>query len=198
MASRYLGTCLDFLQGEPLGSYHVEAGPLREGLIDFAFRCVSALGLRDGIFHLEAIAAPDGGWCFLEVGARLGGGEIPFVAKDLFGIDLLGEWLDILAGAPPRPIPARPPGYGGFLLVPVPAAAPCRVLDRTSLVGQIPQLYAELLPAVGETLRPHGGYDRIGGRFRFTGASAGEVAAAIERARVLYRVEWEPASEKAA
>lgn len=89
-ASRYVNTCYDFAQGRPLGSILLNTGDRERALCDFSRRCLAALGLDDGAFHLEVIGEDDG-FCFLEVGARVGGGEIPFLMRDLFGVDVYRE-----------------------------------------------------------------------------------------------------------
>ncbi|NIF68077.1 ATP-grasp domain-containing protein, partial [Burkholderia sp. Cy-647] len=91
-ASRYVNTCLDFANGKPLGSVMLDPGPADDALLAFARDSLRALGLDDGAFHLEVIRGGDG-LTFLEIGARVGGGEIPFLFRDLYGVDLYDLWV---------------------------------------------------------------------------------------------------------
>lgn len=188
--SRYVNTCYDFARGVPLGSV-VQSGPTADAVVDFADRSLRALGITDGAFHLEVIEA-DGGLAFLEVGARVGGGEIPFVFRDVYGVDLVGDWIRIELGEPPRTTPGRDTGeHAGFLMLP--EAVGLRVVARRSMVGAVPGLYAEVLPPVGHVFDGHGGYETLLGRFRYRGATAGDVERAIARTLSLYEYELAPA-----
>ena len=175
LASRYLNTCYDFGRGTPLGSV-VQQGPGADRMLDFALRSLDALGLRTGAFHLEAIEHANGP-VFLEVGARVGGGEIPFVCRDVYGVDLVGDWIRLELGEQPQTLPARTGEFGGFLMLPEPVGR--QLLQRPSLVGTVPGLYAEQLPEPGHVFTGDGGYDTILGRFRYRGPSPQAVEAAI-------------------
>ncbi|MCO5997984.1 ATP-grasp domain-containing protein [Actinoallomurus rhizosphaericola] len=66
LPARYIKTCLSFAEGSPLGSVQFEPDA---DLITWTLRCLLAVGITDGPFHLEAIESKDG-LTFLEVGAR--------------------------------------------------------------------------------------------------------------------------------
>ncbi|RAG84067.1 biotin carboxylase [Streptacidiphilus pinicola] len=192
LASRYLNTCFDFGLGTPLGSV-VQQGPAAETMLDFALRSLAALGLRTGAFHLEVIEHADGP-VFLEVGARVGGGEIPFVCRDVYGVDLVGDWVRLELSEQPRTLPAGETSegaHGGFLMLPEPVGQ--RLVERPSLVGVVPGLYAEELPEPGHVFTGHGGYDEILGRFRYRADSPAAVEAAIRATLDRYRCTLEPA-----
>jgi biotin carboxylase len=185
-ASRYINTCYDFAHGTPLGSV-VQAGALADQVVDFARHCLQVLGMADGIFHLEVIETASG-LAFLEVGARVGGGEIPFTFRDVYGVDLLGDWVQMELGRPPRTVPGgNAAEHAGFLMIPEPVGY--RVAARTPVLGTVEGLYAELLPDVGHVFDGHGGYDVLLGRFRYRGASAEAVQDAIEATLKQYRYE---------
>jgi hypothetical protein len=189
-ASRYLNTCLDFRNGLPLGSVLLDSDdPRREKLLRFAKQCLAALSLHTGAFHLEVIEALNGALYFLEIGARAGGGEIPFLVQELFHVDLVGEWINSELHACLRQPIAIPEASGGFLMVPEPLNAPCEVLSATSLLGVIPCLYWESVPVPGDILDGNGGYSHIGGRFRFKGSNAQQVEAAIRHAMEVFSLE---------
>jgi biotin carboxylase len=139
--SEYVNTCLDFNGGTPLGSVLLDRGPLRDQLTGFAADCLDALELWDGPFHLELILTESGEPVFLEVGLRPGGAGVPFLHRDLFGIDLYCEAVRTTIGLPPLTDEAALSGTeacGGWLVFPEPRTLPARVTARDSLVGVVP------------------------------------------------------------
>ncbi|MDH6135664.1 hypothetical protein P3T37_005081 [Kitasatospora sp. MAA4] len=191
--SEYVNTCLDFMEGTPLGSVLLDAGPLRERLEGFTAECLDALELLDGPFHLEAIVTADGVPVFLEVGLRPGGAGVPFLHRDLFGIDLFEEAFRTSIGLAPRSSAEEllTSAAGGWLVFPEPRPWPQRVLARNSLVGAVPEVYAEALPEPGHLLDGQGGYDHAGGRFLFRGADQAAVRRAVLETISRYRLEVE-------
>ncbi|WP_263144161.1 ATP-grasp domain-containing protein [Pseudomonas sp. RIT-PI-AD] len=173
VVSRYLNSCLDFARAEPLGSVMLQASPLRERIEAFSERCLRALALCNTAFHLEIFLRPDGSPVFLEIGARVGGSEVPHLLNKVFGVNLYEHWLRRLAGENP-PLPQRQGDpSGGWLVIPKPARLPCRVLEAQSLRGRLPTLWRELLPLPGEVLEAGGSYDALhSGRFIFVGDEA--------------------------
>ncbi|MFD8720866.1 acetyl-CoA carboxylase biotin carboxylase subunit family protein [Streptomyces sp. NPDC059629] len=195
--SEYVNTCLDFTGGTPLGSVLLDRGPLHEQLSGFAADCLDALELWDGPFHLELILPPSGEPVFLEVGLRPGGAGVPFVHRDLFGIDLYCEAVRTAVGLPPLTDEAalrRVEASGGWLVFPEPRPLPARVAARGSLLGEVPEVYAEALPAVGHVFDGDGGYDHAGGRFLLRGAGQAAVRRAVHEAVARYRLVAEPAA----
>jgi hypothetical protein len=191
-ASRYLSTCLAFNQGVPLGSVIIDDPVLNARIRTFTAATLRALGLATGAFHLELFHTPDDELVFLEIGARVGGGEIPFLTKDLFGVDLVREWVKLELGESAAPYGEGEQVVGGFLMIPAPRSVPCRVIRRSSLVGRVPGLYKEILPSPGQVLDEHGGYEHISGRFLFRGRRSSEVEHAIRQASRCFRIDCEP------
>ncbi|MGW0854318.1 ATP-grasp domain-containing protein [Streptomyces sp. NPDC002690] len=187
LASRYLNTCLGFTKGQWLGSV-VQEGPAAERARAVAARALDALRLTDGPYHLELIEHRDG-FVFLEVGARVGGGEIPFTVRDVYGVDLFAEWVRIVLGESPSTVPAVRGGHAGFLMFPEPVGH--RLVARTSMLGEVPHLYAEQLPEPGRVFTGDGGYEEILGRFRYRGPSPEAVEQAIVRTASEYTYELE-------
>ncbi len=187
-ASRYINTCYDFAHGKPLGSVIIDDAE-SEPLIQFTQRTLEALGLDRGAFHLEVIEGRHG-LCFLEIGARVGGGEIPFVIHDLFGVDLIGDWLRIDLEQQPTTVESsdsEAPVLGGFLMIPEPVGS--RLVARNSPIGSVNGLYDAVLPEIGHRFDGKGGYENILGRFRYRGASRQAIEAAIHRTLSLYHYE---------
>ncbi|GAA1344766.1 ATP-grasp domain-containing protein [Saccharothrix algeriensis] len=115
MVSRYVNTCLAFAEGRPLGSVQVDADP---GVVDWTARCLAAVGIATGPFHLEAIEGPDG-LVFLEVGARFGGADVVDTFELATGVRLPDAQLRLLVEGASADIDARVPApdarYGWFV-----------------------------------------------------------------------------------
>ncbi|WP_405859517.1 ATP-grasp domain-containing protein [Streptomyces sp. NBC_00090] len=104
--SRYVNNCEEFTKGSFLGSVEVDDPEVLGPLADFTAAAAEALG--DGlpwVFHMEVFLgrASDGSPrpVFLEAGARVGGGEIPFVWREVHGLDLMSAAADIQLGRTP-------------------------------------------------------------------------------------------------
>jgi len=91
VASKYLGTCLEFAQGVPQGSIQLDDDGRR---CQVALDYLRAVGICNGPFHLEMIEAIDG-MVFLEVAARPGGGDIVETFRLATGIALVKAGLAI-------------------------------------------------------------------------------------------------------
>lgn len=178
VASRYINSCLVFNSGVPLGSVFVDDEAMQARIRRFTAQALQALNLRDGAFHLELIHSESDELVFLEINARVGGGEITFLMRDLFEIDLVGAWVrqqvDGRLHLPRKDVRGT---CGGFLMVPEPDQIPSELLQRTAQIGHVPHLYKEILPEVGHVFRGDGGYENIAGRYRFSGPDS----AAVER-----------------
>lgn len=132
--SRYVGTCLDYAFGQPLGSVQADNPQLAQ----WALKCLGALGAREVTFHLEAIASPDGP-VFLEVAGRAGGGDIVELIERATGVNLhvLDMGTEVAGELAERYINIQHSAkkYGFFLL---PGhlfkGAPCQVLGADELL----------------------------------------------------------------
>jgi biotin carboxylase len=100
VASRYVGTCLGYAQGQPLGSVQIDT---TASMTDWTLRCLRAVGISTGPFHLEAIEARNG-LVFLEVGARFGGADIVDTFELATGVRMPATQLRLLVeGTDARP-----------------------------------------------------------------------------------------------
>ncbi len=189
-ASRYINTCLAFNHGIPLGSVLLEPSARRTDLISFTKAALRALELRSGAFHLEIIIGPGDEPYFLEIGARVGGGEIPFLGQALFGLDMMRAWVDIELGQDTEYLRAIDGNrLGGFLMIPEPHDIPASLVRVSSLAGQIDCLLKETLPPIGHVFDGKGGYEHISGRFLFAGDSSKQIEAAIQSAIAQFAIE---------
>jgi hypothetical protein len=137
------------------------------------------------VFHIEVFVGtrPDGSLrlTFLEAGARVGGAEIPFVWREVHGIDLMAAAADIQLGRTPALSTPRDWRIGGWLLVPTPIPAPCRVVSVDLSVPPPQRPYAQVVPSVGTVIPKVGGYEHVGARFRFHGTCTADVEKAISK-----------------
>jgi hypothetical protein len=114
-ASRYVGTCLGYAEGQPLGSVQIDTRP---SLVRWTLACLRAVGIQTGPFHLEAIEAADG-LVFLEVGARFGGADVVDTFELATGIRMPSTQLRLAVEGIATRTEARAPGpgerYGWFI-----------------------------------------------------------------------------------
>ena len=199
-ASRYLNTCLGFRSGSVLGSVEEDDPLLHNAIGEAATRFLAALSDAPTVFHLEIFVGADSPsrpvCTFLEVGARTGGAEIPFVWRELHGYDLMEAAMRTQLGWDIPSVRSAGPGsgaVGGWLLVPAPAGRPCRITEATPMVGRVPGPYAESVLRPGQILPAADAYyEHVGGRFRFRGATSAEVEHAIVSTASHYRVAATP------
>ncbi|MGW7413898.1 ATP-grasp domain-containing protein [Streptomyces sp. NPDC054863] len=114
-ASEYVGTCLGYAQGLPMGSFQI--GFSRETR-DWVSRALAAVRIEDGSFHLEAIVH-EGEPVFLEVGNRVGGADVVATVEMATGVHLPSYELRVLLGEPVARALPEPPAdrrrYGWFV-----------------------------------------------------------------------------------
>lgn len=84
VSSRYIGNCLNYTQGEPMGSYQTETSGSAARWVQ---RVIHALGIYKGVFHLEAFSQ-DEDFIFLEIANRSGGAGIVEMFQLKTGIHL--------------------------------------------------------------------------------------------------------------
>ncbi|GGQ69986.1 ATP-grasp domain-containing protein [Couchioplanes azureus] len=114
-ASRYVGTCLGYAEGRPLGSVQIDTTP---DAAAWTAACLDAVGIHTGPFHLEGIETPDGP-VFLEVAGRFGGAGVAETFALATGVHLPSMQLRVLSDGPGARPDVRPsdPGarYGWFI-----------------------------------------------------------------------------------
>ncbi|MBP2000256.1 biotin carboxylase [Paenibacillus shirakamiensis] len=191
--SQYVNGCFAFSQGIPNGSFIVtDRLPLKNRLTRFTEEVLHSLELRNGCFHLEVIDRNDSEAVFLEIGARMGGAETPFLTLELFGVNLCEEWIKIDLGTfEPFNIPETGI-HGGLLQIPEPRVVPAEVVHVKSIINEIPEIFDEQIPAIGEIMDGNGSYYHISGRYMFRGNSEAEVEEAIHKAIDLFHIETKP------
>ncbi|WNV85095.1 hypothetical protein [Umezawaea sp. Da 62-37] len=93
-ASEYVGTCLEYAQGAPMGSFQIE---FSAQIRDWVSRALAAVRIENGSFHLEAIL-DHGTPVFLEVGNRVGGADVVSTVELATGVHLPSVELRIALG----------------------------------------------------------------------------------------------------
>ncbi|WP_406154798.1 ATP-grasp domain-containing protein [Streptomyces sp. NBC_01023] len=183
-ASRYLSTCLEFTAGTALGSVEIDDPELLGRIGEIAAATAGALFAGPAVFHLELFESAGGALTVLEIGARPGGAEVPFIWREVHGIDLMAVAVAQQTGIGTGSAPAfeGPADVAGWLLVPPSVPMPCRVLSATGhrASGAAPGPYAEVRPHKGALLS-EGGYENSGMRFRFRGRDSAGVTEAVRR-----------------
>ena len=196
-ASRYLNTCVEFTNGAVLGSVEEDDPELLAALGGFTAALAGTLSDQPWVFHLEVFVGrdPEGSprLTFLEAGYRVGGAEIPFVWREVHGVDLMSAALAVQLGE--QPVLPRIPDdgdTGGWLLVPTPIGTPCRVVATELRIAPEHGPYTQVVPPVGYRVPKVGGYEHVGARFRFRGAGTAAVAGAILATAADFRLECVP------
>ncbi|MEV4628237.1 hypothetical protein AB0J90_18375 [Micromonospora sp. NPDC049523] len=165
---RYVTPCLDVTRGfaTQLFVFDPERSADRYRLArTFSAATLDALGLRDGVFHLEAFYRPEKEelW-FGECAARPGGGGIPDVVRHKFGVDLAGRGLDAVLARPPALLGAPIAGAVGKVSLPALPGAVTAAPTTDELLA-LPQVVdGQINVSVGSWMadmrrenRPHGG-----------------------------------------
>lgn len=92
VASEYVGTCLDYANGSPLGSFQIET---TRAIKQWTQQCLQAVDIQQGCFHLEAISTQQE-LVFLEIANRVGGADVVKTFEMATGIHLPSTELSIL------------------------------------------------------------------------------------------------------
>jgi biotin carboxylase len=122
---------IDFASGAPFVSMLLRDGALKSRLEDFSGRVTAALGMRNGVTHLECFVRDSGEIVFCEIAARPGGGGIVLMIEAQYGINYAQANLLLQAG---RADLLRPPRTDGQL-----AGLMGMRLPQAGFVARMPQ-----------------------------------------------------------
>ncbi len=118
LPSRYVGTCLRYAEGEPLGSVQIAA---TDELDNWTKRILQAVRINDGSFHLEAIESANG-LVFLDVANRVGGADVVDTFEMATGVYLPAAELALRIGDrhmyDVRAVASPPRKYFGWFVFP--------------------------------------------------------------------------------
>ena len=115
--SQYLGNCLEYAEGVPLGSVQQ---PLTKDILALTQDILDALGGSDGSFHLELIEFEPGRYHFLEVASRVGGAGVAETFALRTGVNLYHVDLCLALGLDVSTTSSSDlaPYYGWFVYTP--------------------------------------------------------------------------------
>ncbi|WP_194290906.1 ATP-grasp domain-containing protein [Nocardia aurantia] len=193
-ASAYRGACLEFANGgASLGYIEIDDAVVLEALKEFSTSVLIALSNNVAtVFHLELFLSVVDGVVrprFLEVAARIAGGETTHMWREVHGHDLAGSAVDAQLG---RPLAAEPLTDGwvvGELLIHPPVTPPCTVVATHLDVSREYAPYHLSVPAPGTEITETFGYVDIGAAFRFRGRSTAEVTEAVRHTVAGFRMD---------
>ena len=113
LASQYVGNCLEYADGQPLGSVQIDLNARERAWVS---EVLGAVDLTQGSFHLEAIAS-DRGLVFLEVANRVGGADVVDTFELATGIHLPSAELKICVGETLQlpPLDSSAKKYGWYI-----------------------------------------------------------------------------------
>ncbi|MGW2031026.1 ATP-grasp domain-containing protein [Streptomyces sp. NPDC001811] len=183
-------------EGRPLGSVTVDDPDLLSEAERMSRTVLRAVGLDDGVFHLEVFAAPSGELTFLEVAGRVGGSGIGEHIRQVYGIDLAEEALRVCLGerhryTGPRTILESGVGASGWLHVLVPATGRSRKVVRLDGVAELPgSVVRHTVPRVGDIVPAAPELYQSAGEFTLTGPASAAVADDIARLFDTYAVRY--------
>lgn len=118
-ANRYLRPPMDVFHGGGISmSRTVTRGSREEArLAELNVRVLGALGMEQGVAHMEFIRGHDDGeFYFLEVGARVGGANTAEMVEAATGINLWREWARVEVLGDAYDLPPRHERYAGVLV----------------------------------------------------------------------------------
>jgi biotin carboxylase len=194
-ASRYMGSCLDFLKGLPLGSLALDDTDAISGWREFASRTCQALAVPDGAFHLEAFLTAKGEKVFIEIGIRPGGSLVVPAHQEAGGIDLEKAHFLLQLGDLSPLAREWKPRKSGWLTYPkrYDAAKNEFKVKRAELAGQgeLATLKTARIPQVGDSASGSFAYVNSLGSFVFVGDSACDVERDMRAVLSRYTLETE-------
>ncbi|WP_216902501.1 ATP-grasp domain-containing protein [Nocardia alni] len=197
-ASRYVGNCLDFAitDNSSLASVEIDDDRLNEPLAEFTTAVLAALSPgMPTVFHLEFFAG-DGAdrprLQFLEVGARISGGQVTDLWREVHGYDLVGAAIDCQMGRLPDATPLAGDTITADLQIHPPITPPCAVVHTHLDLPAEYRPYHSSVPEPGTVITETHGYFEIGATFRFRGHSTAEVTEAVRRTIGGFRMDCRP------
>lgn len=149
--SRYVNPVLGSVGGM-IGSYTLPAGhPDAVVVRRLHEEVVAALGLRDGVTHLEVLRC-ERGYLVGEIACRTGGGGIPELIRYQFGVDLCEAFVATAVGDPMYLDPAQRSDHLVQCMLPRPMGEITAITPAAELLAAPGAVYAEVTAAVGDTL----------------------------------------------
>jgi biotin carboxylase len=151
-ASRYFAPVLETVGGHRHGSFTLPSNdPSAKVVLDLHDEVVAALGLRDGVTHLEVLRCPDG-FLIGEIACRPGGiGVVPMI-RHQYGVDL---WKAFLATQLGEPVDLTVTDRGGHTIeykLPRPSGTVTSITPAAELRAVPGVVQADVHVEVGDTM----------------------------------------------
>lgn len=151
---------------------------------------IGAVGIRNGASHTELMLTPDRQCAVIEIGARVGAGQIGFLIQHALGIDLWAACLDTALAHPAQLAPTRS-DYATvrFLTAPHPG----RLAAVAGLPDHSPQVpLVRVRRSLGETVNRTGDNTGRIGSFIVIGSDRQRVDRDADHMLAQVRIEVEP------
>ncbi|MGX6601657.1 ATP-grasp domain-containing protein [Micromonosporaceae bacterium Da 78-11] len=147
--SRYFAPVLASVGGV-IGSYTLpDRHPEAQIVADLHQRVVDALGLRDGVTHLEVFKSADG-YLIGEIACRPGGGGIVPQIRHQYGVDLWQSFLDLAVGESVRVDAAPRDDHMIQYMLPRPPGRVTAITEASRLRAVDGVVHAEVTTRIGD------------------------------------------------
>lgn len=196
VASKYFNSCLDFINGHPVGSIIVDDTNEQSSWAQFASDIIKTMKCPDGAFHLEAFLTPKRERVFLEIACRLPGGLTIDMLELVLGVDLRLLHIQAQMGRLHKNFEPKKSNFiGGQLIFPM------KYIDEGKIPGahvrsiklpnesKLTTLIWHKYPAVGSAAENEFAYEHNLGGFIFKGHDYFSVEQDIHRIVEEYHVE---------
>ncbi|MGL5857554.1 MAG: hypothetical protein ACRC35_03965 [Angustibacter sp.] len=171
--------------------------PDHEEALTLAMRAVAALGLRDGVTHVELFQSGDG-FRVGEAACRPAGGGIVEAIRHQFGIDLWDAYWSVALGREPQLDVVSTDGLVANVNLPI---RPGRIVELSTadeIRGACSGLVdMRMTMRVGDVVSPDLNSSSATGMLFFRARDEAEIAATVASLRKVYRLVVEPALEQA-
>ncbi|MBF6195335.1 hypothetical protein [Nocardia implantans] len=195
-ASKYLNSVFDYRTASaPVAVVTLDDPDVIERSMSFTHRVLSALGLRDSSFHLEAFVTDDDEFVFLEVACRFGGAGISAQLKSVYGVDIVDESIRACLGepsqltGPPTMLDKAGVGASGFIWLALAEQRPCVVKRIRGLDTCPDSVLSSEIPNIGQMLNGSLGVWPSSGKFMLAGPSTSAVEADMITIADSYRLD---------
>ncbi len=192
--SRHINSCLDFIQGAPLGNISVSDFSEQQKWNDFAVRVMEVMRVPNGAFHLEAFLNSKGERVFLEIAIRPPGGMISRTLSEVHSVDLRMAHVQCQLGVRPS-LKKKGPLYSGDLMFPMKyieeGQKSTRFVEAFSRLSEsdFPTLRWSKYPSVGDAAEREFAYEYNLGSFVFASMNIEDIERDIRLAMKTYQVE---------
>ncbi|MEU1845272.1 ATP-grasp domain-containing protein [Micromonospora sediminicola] len=186
--SRYFAPVLDSVGGV-IGSYTLpDRDPEARLIADLHTQVVDALGLHDGVTHLEVLKGPSG-YLIGEIACRPGGGGITDQIRHQYGVDLWDTFLDLATGIGVDVARAPRDDHMIQYMLPRPAGTVTAITSRDELLRLDCVVDASITAHVGDTVRGPVDSSTYAGVVVMRAATAGDIDRSIAAVDAAFHID---------